>query len=1048
MRRLSIRSVLAFMAVWALAAPRTVEGQNHDLGAVASSLDWREIGPAIMGGRITDLAVNEANPAHFFVGTATGGLWKTMSHGQEWEPVFDDQSTSSIGAVTLAPSNPNVVWVGTGEPQNRQSSPYGAGVYRSTDGGGSWTFLGLEDTRHIGSIVVHPTDPDVAWVAAVGHLWGPNAERGIYRTTDGGASWEHVLFIDEHTGAIDLVADPADPRTMYAAMYQRQRTAFGFSAAGSGSGLYRTLDGGDSWEELTNGLPDGDKGRIGLDVYRRDGNLVYAIVESSGEGRGIYRSEDRGESWSKMSGTNPRPMYFSLIRIDPNDPERIYIGGVSFGRSDDGGKTFRQGDAAPGIHVDHHALWVDPANSNHLVLGSDGGLSTSWDRSEHWRHINNLALGQFYEIGVSMEEPYTVCGGLQDNSSWCAPHNTLSDYGIRNADWEDVSGGDGFYNKIDPTNPNIIYTESQGGNVVRHDRRTGEATRIRPVARPTADDEDRSYRFNWNAPIHISAHDPSTVFMGANHLLRSTDQGMSWSEASPDLTRQIDRDTIPIMGARVTEETLSQHDGQSNYGTITTIGESPANAYLIYVGTDDGNVQVTRDGGEKWTDVTPDSRLVPDLTYVSSVVPSSSFEGRVYATFDGHWADDYRPYVAVSNDYGSSWQMITGGLPDESVNRIREHPRTPELLFLGNEVGVFFSPDAGNGWHRLDGNLPTVPVDDIVIHPRDNDLILGTHGRSIWILDDVGPLEELSSVMMAPSHLFAVRDVAIQNVRGGWPFWGDVFQGANPQSGALVRYMVGHPTVSADTDSDGDDSVTLRVEDASGAVVRSLDASQEPGLHEVVWDLRSDAPYAAGENNEGGGGRGGRFRGPPQGPMVMPGTYTISLLANGVEASTEFQVLPDPRAEFAARDRAARQAALMSLHELAEPVFEAGRQVRALESRVSEIQDLIGDRTGLPETLKEEVDELASEIDSIQADLATVQRVVSLSGQIQGSRTAPTADQLWQIDQAWEDATDVIERLNAVIEIALPTLNRTLDEQGVRPTVGDPIALPRRPGGP
>lgn len=1028
--------------------------QQADLGALASSLEWREIGPAIMGGRVTDLAVNEANPAHYFVGTATGGLWKTTSNGQAWEPVFDDQPTSSIGAVSLAPSNPNVVWVGTGEPQNRQSSPYGAGVFRSTDGGQTWSFLGLEETRHIGGIVVHPTDPDVAWVAAVGHLWGPNPERGIYKTTDGGETWDRVLYIDEHTGAIDLVSDPADPQTLYAAMYQRQRTAFGFSAAGSGSGLYRSLDGGATWSELTAGLPEGDKGRIGLDVYRQDGNLVYAIVESSGDGRGIYRSEDRGESWSKVSGTNPRPMYFSMIRIDPNDPERIYIGGVSFGMSEDGGKTFQEGDAAEGIHVDHHALWINPDNSNHLILGSDGGISESWDRSSHWRHINNLALGQFYEIGVSMEDPYTVCGGLQDNSSWCAPNNTLSSYGIRNGDWEDVSGGDGFYNKVHPDKPYLIYTESQGGNIVRFDRRTGQSTRIRPVARPSDDDEERSYRFNWNSPIHISLHDPSTVFIGANHLLRSRDEGMTWEEASPDITRQIDRDTVPIMGELVTDETLSRHDGQSNYGNITTISESPFTGQLIYVGTDDGVVQVTRDGGDSWADITPGEDDVPERTYVSSVVASSAVEGRVYATFDGHFGDDYRPYVAVSDDYGEQWRMITNGLPNESVNRIREHHRTPSLLFVGNEVGVYFSVDAGAAWHRLDGNLPTVPVDDIVIHPRDNDLILGTHGRSIWILDDLSPLEGLTAATMAAATVFPVPDVKMESVRGGWPFWGDIFQGENPAYGALIRYMVGEADLAVtdggnDADGDGgsaatvDEGVTLEVRNAAGDVVRSLEAEETQGLHEVVWDLRMNPPYEPGAADAGGG----RFRGPPQGPRVLPGTYTVALTAHGQEVTTSVRVLPDGRAPFADADRAQRQATLMSVHELAEPVFQAGRRIRTLQRQIDDIEELLADRDDLTESVAPAVEEVATELDSLQATLGTVQRGLFVGRAVEGSRTPPTADQRWQLEQAWEDATDLIRRLNTVIETTMPELNRTLDEHGVRPAIGEPVALPRRPGG-
>ena len=429
---------------------------SQDIETAVSKLSWREIGPTIMGGRVADLAVVESNPATFFVGTATGGVWKTTSNGVAWEPVFESQPTSSIGDVTLAPSNPNIVWVGTGEPQNRQSSPWGGGVYKSVDGGRTWQHMGLENTHHISRLAIHPTNPDVVFVGAVGHLWGPNPERGVYKTTDGGETWELVLFVDENTGVIDMVMDPGDPQTIFAAMYQRRRTGFGFNGGGPGSGIYRTTDGGASWQELTEGLPAGIKGRIGLDIYRRDGNMVFALVEADLRGtpqnqaqNGVYRSTDRGDTWEHISPTNNRPMYYSQIRVDPNDPERIYLGGSNLFVSKDGGRTFTS-DAASGVHLDHHALWIDPGNSGHLILGSDGGVSETWDRAEHWRQFRNLPIAQFYQVGVDMRDPYYVCGGLQDNGSWCAPSSTQSNQGIRTRDWVNVGSGDGFYNLIDP----------------------------------------------------------------------------------------------------------------------------------------------------------------------------------------------------------------------------------------------------------------------------------------------------------------------------------------------------------------------------------------------------------------------------------------------------------------------------------------------------------------------------------------------------------------------------------------------------------------------
>lgn len=630
--RLLRASALAVLAL-PLVAPQSA-AQTDRIEAAVAALEWRELGPTIMIGRVADIAVVESDPSIFYVGAATGGVWKTVNHGTTWAPIFENQPTSSIGDVTLAPSNPNIVWVGTGEPQNRQSSPWGNGVYKSTDAGRTWEHMGLTDTHHIPRMAIHPRNPDIVYVAAVGHLWGANPERGVFKTSDGGKTWEHVLFVNENTGAIDLVMDPGDPQTLFAAMYQRRRTAFGFNGGGPGSGIYRTTDGGVSWKELTNGLPTVDKGRIGLDIYRRDGNLVFALVEADPRGQGfgqqaadstetrrngVYRSTDRGETWEHVSTTNSRPMYYSQIRVDPNDPERIYLGGSSLYRSSDGGRSFTN-DAARGVHSDHHALWIDPHNSNHLLLGGDGGVSVSFDRSDNWRQFSNLPLAQFYEIGIDMRDPYHVCGGLQDNGSWCAPSATLSNQGIRTRDWYNVNGGDGFYTLLDPVN-RLMFSESQGGNLTRVDLVTMERARLRPVPRPTDEEEDRSYRFNWDAPLVMSAHDPATIYFGANHLLKSTDRGVTWREISPDLTKQIDRSELQIMGAGE-DGMLSRHDGISSYGNITALSESAINADVLYVGTDDGNLHVTRDGGATWDDITSRVRDLPERTYVTRLVAS------------------------------------------------------------------------------------------------------------------------------------------------------------------------------------------------------------------------------------------------------------------------------------------------------------------------------------------------------------------------------------------------------------------------------------------
>jgi len=1067
----------AVLLLPALAHPSPLTAQTAIERAVAN-LEWRELGPAIMGGRIADIAVVESGTRIFYVATASGGVWKTTNRGMTFEPVFDDQTTASIGDVTVSQSNPNVVWVGTGEPQNRQSSPWGDGVFKSTDGGNTWQQLGLRESKHISRIVIHPTNPDIVYVAAVGHLWGPNPERGVYRTTDGGATWELVLFVDENTGAIDLVMDPGDPNTVFAAMYQRRRTGFGFNGGGPGSGIYRTSDGGSSWKELTNGLPAGDKGRIGLDIYRRDGNIVYAVVEAdprTGGGgfgpqrqggprkSGVFRSVDRGDTWEKMSDTDPRPMYYSQIRIDPNNPERVYVLGGQLAVSEDGGKTFRN-DGAPGIHVDHHALWIDPNDSDHVILGSDGGLSRSYDRGVTWKKHDNMAIGQFYQIGVDMRDPYYVCGGLQDNSSWCGPSRTTNTYGIRNTDWYDIWGGDGFFSLPDPNDYTIVFTESQGGNLGRYNVVTGERTRLRPVPRPTEDDEDRSFRWNWDAPIVISSHNSATVYVGANVLLKTTDRGMHWQEISPDLTKQLDRDELEIMGVLPTKGMMSRHDGISSYGNITTIGESAINPDVLYVGTDDGNVQVTRDGGATWEDVTARVRNLPERTYVSRLVPSRFDEGTVYATFDGHRNDDYKPHVYISSDYGRRWRSVSEGLPDWSVNVIVEHHRNPNLLFVGNEIGVYFSLDRGESWTQLKNNLPTVPVDDIVVHPRENDLVLGTHGRSIWILPDITPLEQLSNdVLASAAHLFPVKATTIYSLTGGWPFNASRYSAPNPPNGVVIRYYLGQTPDQADvvtdesTQSNGEPNTRgaarqrrdetqakITILDGNGETVRELDSLGTAGIQQVVWDFRPTSPIPL-EQGQQQGGRG--FGGPPRSPRVVPGSYTVRLEAAGETATTEFVIELDPRITISPTDLAARQRALADLAELGKSIGDANQAIRTVTEQVTAIQELLKEHEDGPAGLLQEVDSLREKLRELGQEISAAGRDSRLSGGIEGSTTRPTADQLWQIDRAWERVPALIERLNLIITTTIPDLNARLDAAGIRPSTGETIAVPRRSGG-
>jgi photosystem II stability/assembly factor-like uncharacterized protein len=1022
------------------------------LDQALKGLTFREIGPAITGGRVDDIEGVESEPSTFFVGMATGGLWRTTNEGQTWTPLFDHEPCTTIGDVAVFQANPNILWVGTGEPQNRQSSTYGCGVFRSTDGGRTWADLGLKETRQVGRIRLDPNNPDVAYVAAVGHLFGPNEERGVFRTRDGGKTWQKVLYVDENTGAIDLAMDPSDPNTLFAATYQRRRRAFGFSASGGGGGIWRTTDGGDHWTELKNGLPKGEKGRIGLAIYRRDGNLVYASVEALGDDNGLYRSTDRGETWEKVSDRNPRPMYFSQVRIDPNNPDRIYEGGVQFGVSDDGGKTW-WADGAPGAHVDDHAIWIDPHDSNHVLIGNDGGVAQSWDGAEHWRLLNNFAVGQFYEIGLDMSDPYRVCGGLQDNSSWCAPNESTTSYGIMNRDWTDVWGGDGFFNKFDPGDSNILYSESQGGNAGWVNMTTGETKDFRPVARPTSEKPDRSYRFNWNAPIEPSVHHPGWLYVGGDHLMRSKDRGATWEEVSPDLTRHIDRDTLTIMGQHVTRQTLSGNDGVSSYGTITVIAESPMSDQVVWVGTDDGNLQVTRDGGATWNNVVGNVKGLPARSYVSGIEPSHAVAGRVYATFDRHYDDDYRPWVFVSEDYGASWKPITSGLPEWSVNVIREHPHEPDLLFLGDEIGVWVSMDRGQSWHRM-ANLPTVKVDDIAIHPRDNDLVLATHGRSIWIMDDLNPLEAMteSPVLESAATLFKPAEATEWFRSGGWPFWGDAYHGQNPPDGAMLRYWV---------KANRKGRARLVVRDGAGDTVRVLDGPADAGLHQVVWDMREKAPVrvtSAGEGRGGGGDGSGGFRGGQiRGPLVLPGAYQVSLSVGGAEVSSAEQsvgVRLDPRANADPAALQARHDAVKSAAAISGTIRDAQAAIRRLTVQLADTKKLLAApqadepvRRSRPDTsLAAAADSLTAELDSLGARIGRVSPGRAVSG-LESSASTPSADETWVIDRAWNEVPPLVDQLNRIITEGMPAFNRRLDQAGVRPSPGRPVTVPKRPGG-
>jgi len=1020
--------ILGLTARLSEASPRP-GGQERIAASILDRLPWRSIGPANPGGRIDDLAVVESNPRIVYVATASGGVWKTVNNGVTWTPLFDDQGTSSIGDITIAPSDPDIVWVGTGEPNNRQSSSWGDGVYKSTDGGATWKNMGLRDSHHIGRIAIHPTDPNIVYVAALGHLWGPNKERGLFKTTDGGLTWTNAKFIDEHTGFVDVVMDPGDPSTLYAAAYQRQRKSWGFDGGGPGSGLYKTKDGGRTWERLGRGLPTGTIGRIGITVYHRDPNIVYATVEH--KDGGVFRSQDKGQSWTRLSSVNPRPMYYSKIRIDPSDDRRIWLLGEAMNISDDGGRTFRQetyraSNAMRMIHGDHHAMWINPSDSNHMIVGSDGGIYFSYDRGRTWDFINSFPLAQIYEIGFDMRKPYFVYGGLQDNDCWGGPSATYHSLGITNADWFKIGGGDGINVQVDPTDPTAIYAVFSVGNVVRFDLKTGESKPIKPEP----ENENEKYRFNWNCPILISPHDPKVIYFGANRLFRSPDRGDTW-EASVDLTTQPDRDRLPVMGAPADENTLSRNDGITFYGTITSIAESPLKKGLLYVGTDDGNLQVSRDGGRTWKNVAAGIPGVPEKTLVSRLVASHFQEGTAYAAFDGHQNDDYKGYIYITSDFGEHWRPIVSNLIEEGpVHVMREHHRNPNLLFAGTERGVFVSFDQGGVWARMKGSLPTVPVDDLAIHPRDNDLILGTHGRGIWILDDISPLEQLTNeVLNAPAHLFKIREAVLFLPYDQMSTVGNrTFIAPNPPSGAVVRYLLR-------AKSEG--GVTLVIENEKGETIRELKGPGEPGYNEIAWDLRYAPPPQSTI-----GEFGSYFR--SQGPRVLPGTYQVRLKAAGQEWKEFVTVVGDPRLDISFADRKAQHDALLAVYALSPLLSAACKTADDVHRQALEVERSLAGGGRIPESLRGESRAVFEKSDEIQIELlgdprlnwpgasaALRANVIQAGRRLEAYTGAPSPNQLRKIRIHAARLTALAKKLNRLLEDDIPRLNKALNQSGL-----------------
>ncbi len=1000
------------------------------LEAALDRLEWRSIGPANMGGRIADVEGVPGDPNTVFVASASGGLWKTVNGGVSWKPIFEREGTLSLGDIALAPNNPDVVWAGTGESNTRNSVSFGDGVYKSTDGGKTWQHMGLRDTERISAIVIHPQNSDIVYVGALGHAFGANEERGVFMTTDGGRTWSKTLYIDKEHGVSDLDIDPTNPNILYAGMWSFERKAWTHRSGSEKGGVFKSIDGGRTWNKLSTGLPK-MLGRIGVRVAPSNTNVVYAIVEAK-EGT-LYRSDDRGETFRQVSREPrivSRGFYYTTVRVDPTNENRVYAVASSLFVSIDGGKTFRS--ITGRTHIDYHALWIDPRNPKRIWQGQDGGVAVSLDAGESWEYVNNMPLGQFYQIHTDNRLPfYNIMGGLQDNGSWTGPSRTREPAGIMNDDWRMVSFGDGFYMLNSPDDPEIYISESQGGNILRTDFRTREQQEVNPWGRGSGDGPalGEKFRFNWNAPIVQSPHDGNTVYLAGNVVFKSTDFGKTWEQISADLTTNDPEKQKDAGGPIAFENSTAEY-----HTTITAIAESPARKGLIWAGTDDGNLQVTTDAGKTWTNVI---RNVPKLAAnsgVSHVEPSRTNAQLVYVSFERHMLDDFRPYIFKTADGGKSWKNITGNLPAKAyVQVVREDPKNSNLLYAGTELGLFASYNGGNDWIRLGlKNLPHVAVHDVKIHPRENDLILGTHGRSLWIVDDATPIQQMSSELVSREmHLFPVRPAlrfASRFTRYGI---GDkVFTGPNPSYGALITYYLKDKP---------DDKTAFKVEifDQAGQLVQALNRpSKEKGLNRVAWNLR----FGGAEVRQPPPEEETATAGSPRGPQVVPGNYLVRLTLGEKKLEERVEVRLDPTVNTSLADLQSQLDLTIKLRDMQSAANTALRFLDSIKDQLKHTQTTMRNLNKEPDKeMTKALEDYVKQIDLLQDKLARRSEGLGLGGRarvsdrvgdlffsIDASNAAPTPYQRKYFEEVEPEFRERMGEVNKFISETVPQWNEKL----------------------
>jgi photosystem II stability/assembly factor-like uncharacterized protein len=1050
-----------------------------------NGLKARSIGPAVTSGRVMSIAVDPTNKAIIYVGAASGGVWKTVNGGASWQPIFDTQGSFSIGWVTVDLKRPNVVWVGTGERNSQRSVAYGDGVYKSEDGGRSWTNVGLKTSEHIGRIVISPKDGDVVYVAAQGPLWAAGGERGLYKTIDGGKSWTQVLKISENTGVSDVVLDPRDPDIVVASAYQRRRHFFTMINGGPESAIHRSTDGGKTWKKITSGLPEEQLGRIGLAISPVKPDVLYANVEAANSKGGIYRSTDNGVTWEKRSDYNQGSMYYGDVFADPVNVDRLYVPDVIFQVSDDGGKTMHSLGQRH-MHVDNHIVWVDPDNTDHLLVGNDGGLYRSDDRAATWMFFANLPIPQYYDVDVDNAVPfYNVYGGLQDNNSLGGPSRTRSEHGILNQDWFVTQGGDGFVSHVDPEDPNTVYAELQHGVITRYDKRTGEQVGIQPQEEKGG----TPLRWNWDSPFIISPHSHTRLYFGAQVLHRSDDRGNSWKIVSPDLTRQIDRNTLPVMGKVWGPDAVAKNTSTALYGNISAIAESPKKEGLVYVGTDDGLVQVSDDGGGHWRKI---DRLpgVPQDAYVARIRASQHDAGTVYVAAENHQNGDFKPYLLKSTDSGRNWKSIAGDLPERgSTYAIAEDHVDPNLLFAGTEFAAYWSKDGGQHWSKIAG-VPTIAVREIAIQKRENDLVLGTFGRGIYIVDDYSPVRTASpATLTSAAVLYPVRDTVqfVPTLQFGMPgkgFLGEAFfSGENPPYGALITYQLKdaiktlkekrieaeqaaekagkpiHYPTAAELHAEATEeapAVLLTIATASGAPVRVLTGPVTKGVHRVEWDLR--APAHQLPPNRPRGELDELFGDPLVGPFVVPGDYKVALsqrvggVVTDLGGAVTFKVVADPQSPHPMADRTTRWQFDEKLQALRRDLAGSLELANSTTTRVQAMVKALDATPAAPRTLHDRVRTLQRTLDGILVELrgdrtlgsrsvptpvAISERANTISSELNRTVGRQTATHEQQYQIAVELFGPQRAALKQLVDTDIPAIERELERLGAPYTSRD-----------